>query len=700
MATATQPVSMQPEPIQADLEPLQEIEALLSDSRLLPAPRALLLLRMCQFAQLFHQDRLAQYWAKLMAESQHVPKAHLEAFEGLKATIEPGSHRESRGFAGEFMAKLDEAVKLAQTDRDAAGLRFQQCAEQIEKRWWWPFGKKELWNALLVCWAEVDRRAPLERIAHLSPSAQENLLTRWNLKEPFTTEEWLLASDSAHGPAIRAALAILEKNDDPKLLLPSVLCDELAQYILEDIHPAAGNSDNWQLNAKRRKGLRMYLKLIQCALKQSQEAGASLLRTAYTATLTTKYFGEAWSERFTSLQLWLKVWAGPPELRDSAMSAIEETPAYLRDFALAQWYASIPGKEEEIQSAWDSLNAKCSDHVTSQGWFLVTLVGRGFGQKALQLAAASSQPAALMAQLRRAWLIEHQETVRQGVTPQELENDLVGQFLYRDSRVERMELLRTLTHSGMNPLPKEFWCNLDKFIGSLVGHKEIAGAAPNWYLKTTTESDQFKECLRLKGHGNYLFEDIDPLLLAALVVWDENYPSETKVVFESMWKEIRPTDFALTMDLFRSGVFERCQGVLCASPRTYQRLFVKWVTEKLVDHPLQTQMANTIYTLSLKNTTPFLFSLLGAQKLGSCSAKRCDEMLEIALAEYTATEELIAAAAELYTPGHGLKALQWTLPAKNQQYASAWQVGIVEACSAEILAAFLGHPHQPEQKAA
>ena len=120
----------------------------------------------------------------------------------------------------------------------------------------------------------------------------------------------------------------------------------------------------------------------------------------------------------------------------------------------------------------------------------------------------------------------------------------------------------------------------------------------------------------------------------------------------------------------------------------------------MVDQPLRSQMGTTIYTLSLKDTTPFLFCLLGAQKLGTCSAKRCDEMLEIALSDYQANEELVAAAAELYTPGHGLKALDYTIPRKNEGLTSAWQSGIIEACKSEILAALLDRPQQPAQKAA
>jgi len=75
-------------------------------------------------------------------------------------------------------------------------------------------------------------------------------------------------------------------------------------------------------------------------------------------------------------------------------------------------------------------------------------------------------------------------------------------------------------------------------------------------------------------------------------------------------------------------------------------------------------------------------------------------MLEIALSEYAANEDLVSAAAELYTPGHGLEALLWSLPKKNQAYAGAWQSGIIETCKREILAAFLGQAQPAELKAA
>ena len=570
MATVMQPPPMQPEVTQSDLNSLQKIERLLHEPRLLPAPRALLLLRMCQLAQLFRPELLAAYWSQLKGVAKDLSRSQLETYEGLKATIEPAPPIQRRGFAQQMMTAIEDASRQATTDGDAASRSFEQCAELLNRRWW-PFGKSDLWNALLVSWAEIDRRAPLEMIGHLSSAAQENLLIQWNLKEPFSLGEWTTAASNAHGPAIRAVIAVLEKKDEPVLDLPDTFRTEVAEWILQDVHPVLITQQSWQVSAKRRNGLKNYLKLVQSALKQSPEAAASLLHTAYSAALTTNYFGQAWAERFASLQMWLKVWAGFPQLRGSAVSAIEHTPEYLRDFAFSQWYAALPANEEEIPTAWEAMTACCSDRATSQGWFLVTLVGRGFGAKAVQLAQASSQPASLLAQLRRAWLIEHQETAHLGISATELEDDLVGQFLYKTSRPERMEFLRTLTRNGKNPLPSEFWSKLGKFAGAVMTHKEIAGAAPNWYVKTTPQKDQFKDCLRINGHGNYLFEDLDPLLLAALVAWDENYPSETKPVFDSMWDEIRPADFELTTDLFRSGDFRTLpKRVVGFSPRLSQ----------------------------------------------------------------------------------------------------------------------------------
>jgi hypothetical protein len=65
------------------------------------------------------------------------------------------------------------------------------------------------------------------------------------------------------------------------------------------------------------------------------------------------------------------------------------------------------------------------------------------------------------------------------------------------------------------------------------------------------------------------------------------------------------------------------------------------VKSKLVDKTFQHQIGTTIYTLSLKSETLFLFCLLGAEKIKEFSYSKCDEIITHALQNYAADADFI-----------------------------------------------------------
>jgi len=151
-----------------------------------------------------------------------------------------------------------------------------------------------------------------------------------------------------------------------------------------------------------------------------------------------------------------------------------------------------------------------------------------------------------------------------------------------------------------------------------------------------------------------------------------------------MWEVMKPDTSLLRMDLLRNNIFERCQSVLCARPASFDSLFVSWVKSDLVDQSVREQVGNTIYTFSLKDIVPFLYSYLGAQKVAKPSPRRCDEILVRAVGEYKASPELMSAAARLYASDKGLRALTPPAAPKDRAQMKDWQIGVIAVSMREI----------------
>lgn len=681
---------------------LTAVDKVLSDPKLLNEPRALLLLRICQMAQVLRPDVLRRYWDSLRRLSANLPHDHREAFEGLRAAVDP-PHPSSLGkFAQEIVDGVNAAVKLAETNHEDAGRKFRECAGRLQKRWW-PFGKKPAWVALVHAWADVDRAEGLGWIGRVPQGVQKNILIRLNDVSPLRPEEWDRAHQNAgaYSGIIPVLLEMLDR-EKPVLCLGEKLADMVGQRLVAEAHLTAPTDDSRKIEAQREKALQQYLRLVRCIHEVSPDQAEALVERLFTETATSKLYNEKWPGRFTAIRQLILYWIEFSTLREKARSFLEQrTPSHLRDFSLAQWFGSLPTSAEEANDAWQSLNQKCADVASSQAWFLVTLLRRGLSETALSLARSSPHCDELIKRIRRASLLINPEMAASFVTPQDLEDDLIGRFLLLGSTSKRVEFLRELTGNGSGSLPKALWKQPEIMsLASVLLHEDSAGksdakdpdrhALLSLYTKTEKPERQFQEYLRMNGFGEYSYDEVDPYLLATLVAWDEEHPDEVKSLISKMWGEMRPPTSTLRLDLLRNAIFERCQMVFAAHPILLKELFIKWVKQTMVDKPVTEQVGTTIYTFSLKEFAPFLYCLLGAQKVGKFSARRCDEILTFAIRDFTASEDLMSSAAELFSSDKGLKALEPPAPLKDRSQLKAWQLGVVKVSLQEILSSILG----------
>jgi len=681
---------------------LTSVDRVLSDRNLLAEPRALLLLRICQVAQAFRPELLQRYWKPLRELSGSLPAEHREAFEGLRATAEPPAKASLGKFAQEIVAAADRGTKMAKTSRAEAGRILRDADARLRKRWW-PFGKRPAWMALVQAWCEVDRTEALKLLDKIPRGVQQNTVARLNDVSPLTPDEWDLAHQ--HAGSYEGILPVLDEmlgRDNPVLRLSARLAEAEGARLLSEVHLKAPSDDAARkVEAQRNKALQRYLKLVKCVNEVSADVAESLMESLLTATATTNLYDETWPERFSLMRQLINVWFEFPAQRQKALSFLtQKTPKHLRDFCLAQWHACLPASPEEAAGAWQSLAKVCRDTAGSEAWFLVTLLRRGLGEVAMSMARSSPRAAELLPRIRRAWLLVNPETAVSAIAPQDLEGDLISQFLLLGTTRERVEFLRRRTENGQTAMPKEMWKRPDilTIAASLPDKDSAVGRASgdpaerallSLYRKDQAPDRQFQDYMRMHGFGEYSHDEVDPHLLATLVAWDEEHGEEVNSLLSRMWNTMKPPTDLLRLDVLRNPIFERCQTLFAARPASLNELFIQWVKRTLVDNTVQEQVGDTIYTFSLKDIVPFLYCLLSAQKVAKLSAKRCDEILTCAIRYYTASEDLMTAAAELFASDKGLKAMQPPAPLKESWNLKAWQLGVVQVSLQEIVSALL-----------
>lgn len=666
---------------------LANIDEILSSDQLLPAARGLLLLRVCQLAQLLRPELVRHYWLQLKPLRGQLRSMHQAAYDNLCRTLEGDGSGQRKGrikFVAEILETVETAASRAQMAPNEAKAALDSACERLGRLWWWPFGKADVWYALVLAFTAVDRGRSIALVGRAPAQLRTRLIVQLDAGKTLEEDEWAALLTADRKQTTEAIVEMLEHDASLKGLCGSAAL-AAGEVILPKLHAAAATADVERVIAtNREKALEGYKKLVQWASMNDPDTAEVLMEKLFMATATTTLYAEKWLDRFASLSQLVTFWATVPVDRHKTSAFLKSRcPQHLRDFAVTRWIAMFPSNQEEAEAAWEGERPFLQDAAAAEAWFLVTLVARGLAREAMAMAQRASASGDLVARVRRAVLCVLRGDAATLLSVEDVQDDVVGRFLRGPTVQDRVELIRERTAEGRQRLPAELWTP----VGQLGRSTGSQNAQPNWYQKKQAPKEQFSEFLRLHAYGQYSYDDVDPLLLTTLIAWDAQHPEETAGLVEHMWTTVKPDDWQLRLDLFRDTLFERCQRVLVAKPGEYARVFVEWVKSKLVDSALRHQEGNMVYTLSLKAQTPFLYCLLGAQRLAKVSGSRCDDLIQLAMSHYAGSQDLVEWAAELYSSDKGLAALSWPLPDKNVSHREAWQTGVVEASRQEIILA-------------
>jgi hypothetical protein len=671
------------------------LDELVSDPRLTPGARALLLLRVCTLAQLVRPDLVERYLGDLKKAARDLPEASRESFDGLQQTLEPPPPASLEGFAREIAEAVDAANHAQGHDAKVAAIR--ECEQRISRRRW-PSGKKAAWETLVRSWVEVERAEGLKRLQHLPRVVRTNVLVRENGRTPLGALEWQAVHEKDSRAACDAVKVLLDQEDDPHLELPEGLARTVGMNDLTLMF--SGAADDPTSESVRDQARARWLKLIKAVAAASPDVAPPLFDQWFRNAVHSRVYAERWLSRFFELLQVLTVWASYPALepRLDAFLRSPNVPEAYRDALRAHAAGLKAESPDDADAAWASVEPELTDKVAAEQWFLVTLLRSGLPEHALELARRSANADQLVPCLCRIWLYQDADSARPAIAAEELGGDSIAAFLLRD-REGRVEFLRKCTGYGQSELPETMWrppSALDLLremdhVGT-GGTSTTGGVTGSWYAKTVPAEDQFAVFVRINGGGQHLHESFDPILLETLVAWDESHPDEVPRVMGRAWETMqRPITEYIRLDLLRDNIFERCRAVLAARPETMQR-FVDWIRAELVEQPVQEVVGDTTYTFQLGEHAPFVFALQGAQNVARASARRCDEVLTNAVASYPASDELLAAAARLYAADKGMAALDPPATLNSPMQLEAWQLGVLDAGLNDVIAALVAGP--------
>ena len=686
------------------------VNQIVSNSQVLDAPRAVLLLRVCQAARVFQPDKFDGYWQQLQKLASKLPGTEypkeyqtlLREVNTQKGSIAAPQEKTSAKpgkFAQEIIDLVNAAMQQASTNPDEAKRMLRSAEETLKKRFW-PFGKEPAKQAVVEAWSELDRDETIKHLGQVPAVHQHYLLDKLNRQSPLTVEEWEQTARLLHNDTLckQMALDILSR-DKPILTLPPRIAHQIVNTQMEEYFKlvVADESSSKDAREKIWQGL---LKLALTYLDNEPVHAEGLLERMYTITSTSVTFGEKWPLRMSMMANVLLVWSEFIPLREKALAYLhKEAPTHWHDFSLAYWLACLPATDEEVDPAWNQVLSLCKDAPLSQAWFLTTLLRRGKEDAAFRLARLSPNADALLKRLRRGLLLMGSARAAELIQKEDMAEDPLGLFLLLPGVDERVAYLREQTANGTKPLPAKLWSapNIMEFLQTSSTDPSQGGMLV-LYTRTEKPENMFKEYLRMHAFGQYNYEDFDPNLLAVLVAWDDAYPEEFKQETELMWKAMKPESWMYRLDLVRNAVFTRCQTAMAARPDMLNRLFVSWVKQTLVDKQYQETVGNTTYTFSLRDIVPFLYMVLAAQKVARYSSKRCDDILTIAIRDYTASDDLMTAAGEMYASDKDPQGVHPPSILKNKAQMQAWQLGAIQAIWRRLLPVMLEAALTPKEE--
>ena len=188
--------------------PLSDIDATLDLSGLEDAPRALLLLKLCQATRALRPDAFPGFLDQLQAVAFALPLAERTAYEALVSVESSASGAEARGMAAALAPELAEAV-----------------ARSVLARWWWPFGRGPAWLAIANAWASIDREAALDLLPKLAAAVRTSFVQKLHGERSLTEHEWAQAREHlGERPLVGLVCELLDDGAE-ELTLPEPFSD-------------------------------------------------------------------------------------------------------------------------------------------------------------------------------------------------------------------------------------------------------------------------------------------------------------------------------------------------------------------------------------------------------------------------------------------------------------------------------------------
>jgi hypothetical protein len=681
---------------------LSKIDEILSGKELQDQPRALLLIRLVQLSMTFAPQLTEKYWQQLQSISSKVPQDLQSDMAGLRTTMEDSLPSNAKGFAMEMLTEIQAASQAINPEEMKR--RLQDCEVLVKKRFML-IGKGVIWAGLIDAWYPIDRMASIQLSKNVSGGIQENYITRWNKTKPFSEEEWKALSIAVGMGRIEKAVSSILGDNQQTLSLPEQVLKQSAVSVLNSMQQWTAPLNQVELV----KTFSKYIRLLTLHATGPQAGQIpQLMEDLYLHIAKAGWLDAAWMMRFSLIETLLVIGMQQTNFistvftSDYVQRLASKTPPHLVNFLWAEWSGSYCAEGEAKQALADVLKKTNQDPI-AEAWFLVALVKRGLGSRALELAAESPNAQALFPRLRRCWICTYPETAKSRISQQDMAGDPIGEFLVQGSAAERAAYLKTVTLEGKNPVPGAMWAGsgtedetegLRGFWQKLAGNRKTRDEIIMEYLRlnplyssytvATRKEDQFKETLRVNGFGEYRYEKIDSAMLEALVFWGDQAPDQVHSVLQAMWQAIRPDDAILMTDMVRNAILTRCVNVFSADKSVLVDNFLEWHKVELVQKGRQWQVGKQVFTIKYPPTSLLQFCLSAASAVGAYSVNRRDQILITGLEKFETAPPLVELAAQIYNADKDPLVLEPPVNLKPN-LISSWQTGIVKNALTNIL---------------
>ena len=661
---------------------IDRADTLIKTDQLRPRAKAFLLLKLSQIYTFLSMEKADKYWNQLQTQQKHLDPQEKALMEELRPMLEE-EEDPSKGFAGEKIAEIKS--KLKNPDLSDWEIRefLEEKAEEVKKRIW-PAGKQAVWQQLIEIWKPIDRKQALALTAKLSHAKRQVHLRRMNLENPLSLEEWHRFKDeNSLNEAVQIIVSLLD-DPQPKLNIPS-------EYIKPVVNAIASKLTSFD---QLRNTLDLVNKFLILVTDNASKAEVlESLKNAAKSFANSPALANLWPEKFNAVLNLIILGTKLGVINEkTANSFVQNLPRHMADFGLASCYALF-GNKEDIRTNLSQLMKSVSQKDLAEAWFLVVITQRGFGEEAYNIASESPRKGHLLPRVCRAWLSNYPQAAAATIQLEDIKDDLIAQILLRTDKRKRVAFLREITDQGSTLLPGGIWVSKESkeekkgFWGSLFSSGKPFDVILQEYLKrnplyasyrpNTPPAQQFEEYLRFAGHGEYLCNNLDPILLESMIMWGYEHPQEVNQELKLMWRSIEPDDDILKMDFLRNAIFNRCNTVLAADPEVLEGEFLTWLKRKLIDRSLVWQWGKTQYTVHYPPTALASMCLQGAINVQNISPSHRDRLVQSALTKYDSNDQLSELGAQLYNSGK--EVLEIDLPWKTKSNVlDGWQLGIVK----------------------